>query len=97
MSDMAVTAWTALDKTTPENGALQVAPRTHKLGKIDFGSTTSNEPTLSPKRELELTRDKIILPMEAGECVLLNNMMLHRSDPNTSGKPRRGFSVWCKC
>ena len=32
--------------------------------------------------------------MAQGECVLLSNLMLHRSDPNTSGKPRRGLSLW---
>ena len=86
--------WTALDKTTLENGCLQISPGTHKLGKIEFGSTTSNDPTLPPEREDELTAGKIYLPMEKGETVLLNNLMLHRSDANKSGKPRRGFSVW---
>jgi len=90
----AVTVWTALDKTTLENGCLQISPGTHKLGKIEFGSTTSNDPTLPPEREDELTARKIYLPMEKGETVLLNNLMLHRSDANKSGKPRRGFSVW---
>ena len=41
-----------------------------------------------------LTSDSILLPMEAGEVVLLDNMMLHTSGQNTSGKPRRGFSIW---
>lgn len=90
----AVTVWTALDKTTLENGCLQISPGTHKRGQIEFGSTTSNDPTLSPVLEAELTAGKIFLPMEKGETVLLNNMMLHRSDENKSGKPRRGFSVW---
>lgn len=90
----AVTVWTALDKTTLENGCLQISPGTHKLGKIEFGSTTSNDPTLPPEREAELTAGKIYLPMEKGETVLLDNMMLHRSDANKSGMPRRGFSVW---
>ena len=90
----AVTVWTALDKTTLENGCLQICPGTHKLGIIEFGSTTSDDPTLSPEREAELTAGKIYLPLEKGETVLLDNLMLHRSDANTSGKPRRGFSVW---
>ena len=89
-----VTVWTALDETTLANGCLQIAPRSHKAGPVKFGSTTSNEPTLSPQQEAELTATKIHLPMRKGESVLLNNMMLHRSDPNTTGKPRRGFSVW---
>jgi ectoine hydroxylase-related dioxygenase (phytanoyl-CoA dioxygenase family) len=90
----AVTVWTALDKTTRENGCLQISPGTHKLGKIAFGSTTSNDPTLSPEHEAELTAGKIYLPMEKGETVLLDNLMLHRSDANKTGEPRRGFSVW---
>lgn len=67
---------------------------THKLGKVEFGSTTSFGSTLSAEREQELTAGKIFLEMEKGESVLLNNLMLHRSDANKSGKPRRGFSVW---
>ena len=90
----AVTVWTALDKTTLDNGCIQICPGTHKLGKIEFGSTTSDDPTLSPEREAELTAGKIYLPLEKGETVLLDNLMLHRSDANTSGQPRRGFSVW---
>jgi hypothetical protein len=54
----------------------------------------SFEPTLSPEQEAELTSNKIFLPMEAGEAILIDNLMLHRSDPNTTGKIRRGFSIW---
>ena len=122
----------ALDKTTLENGCLQISPGTHKLGKVEFGSTTSNDPTLDPELDAKVTAGKVYLTMEKGETVLLNNMskstprrpqllviyrpfltdcsrcptlfffltdcfwlpVLHRSDANKSGKPRRGFSVW---
>lgn len=89
----AVTIWTALDDTTPENGALQIAPRSHKHGPLNFGSTMSFEPTLTPEQEAELTADKKMLTMKRGEVVLLDNLMLHRSDPNTTGKVRRGLSM----
>ena len=88
-----MTIWTAIDDTTPENGALQIAPGSHKHGPIEFGSTMSFEPTLTPEQEAELTSGKIMLPMKRGEAVLLDNLMLHRSDPNTTGKVRRGLSM----
>ena len=61
-----MTIWTAIDDTTPENGALQIAPGSHKHGPLEFGSTMSFEPTLTPEREAELTGRKIMLPMKRG-------------------------------
>ena len=89
----AVTIWTAIDDTTPKNGALQIVPGSHRHGPLNFGSTMSFEPTLSPEQEARLTADKIMLPMKRGEVVLLNNLVLHRSDPNTTDMVRRGLSM----
>ncbi|MYI99094.1 MAG: hypothetical protein F4104_05575, partial [Gemmatimonadetes bacterium] len=37
--------------------------------------------------------DCIHLEAEAGEAILLNNLLLHRSARNPTGKPRRAFSI----
>ena len=37
--------------------------------------------------------DCIYMEAEAGEAILLNNLLLHRSARNPTGKPRRAFSI----
>ena len=39
------------------------------------------------------TRNGLYLELEMGEVVLLHNWTLHRSEVNTTNRPRRGFSV----
>ena len=46
----------------------------------------SFDPTLSPEQEAKLTSNKIFLSMEAVEGVLIDSLMIHRSDPNKTGK-----------
>jgi hypothetical protein len=60
-------ALTDLVRRTEENGCLQIAPRSHHFGKIDFSSTTSNTPTLSPENEAKYTAGRRTLPMGKGD------------------------------
>ncbi|OPZ05791.1 MAG: Phytanoyl-CoA dioxygenase (PhyH) [candidate division BRC1 bacterium ADurb.BinA292] len=88
--DPLVTLWTALDAATIANGCVQVIPGTHRLGLLsDFGHT------ITPEQEREhCPEDRIVyLELDPGECVLLHNLLLHRSDVNRTDQSRRGFSV----
>ena len=85
-----LTLWLALDPATRANGCVRVVPGSHHLGLLsEYGHTiTADQQRLhcQPERCEDLL-------LEAGELVLLHNLVLHASDTNTSGQPRRAFSV----
>ena len=87
-----LTAWTALDPAKMDNGCIQIIPRSHKLGRINpdhnSGFLTDEQAETYCRQE-----DLLHLEMEAGEVALLHNWTLHRSDRNSTDKPRRAFSV----
>ncbi len=84
-----VTIWTALDATSVANGCLQIVPGSHK------SMINANHDQLYPEQiPVHASDDKRLhLELEKGEVVLLHNWTLHRSEPNTTDRPRRAFSV----
>jgi len=90
--DPLVTAWTALDPATVENGAVQVIPGSHKFGVINPGHG-SGFLTEEMAREHCPPEKAITLELEPGEVVLLHNWLMHGSDVNRSEISRRAFSV----
>ena len=88
--DPLVTTWVALDPATRMNGCVQVIPGSHRLGLLSkHGSTISSDDV---KRYCSDDAVKY-LELEAGEALLLHNWLLHRSDVNRTGAPRRALSV----
>ena len=88
--DPVMTVWTALDDATIEKGCMQVIPGSHKLGLLsEMGHT------ITPEQEAAYCGDEKseYLEVKAGEAILLDNLMLHRSGVNTRDEPRRAFSV----
>lgn len=80
----------ALDRTTRENGCLQIATGSHKLGRIDHTplSPTQNEvdPTLMPHI---LERCPIEYgELEPGDALIFHSNAIHRSDANRSSSRR---------
>ena len=88
-SNPEVTVWTALDAATIENGCMQVVPGSHKHGVINEMHFPSEADQARYARE----EDRIHMEAEAGEAILLNNLLLHRSARNPTGKPRRAISI----
>lgn len=88
--DPEITVWTALDKASIDNGCVQVVPGSHKLGLL-----SERGHTITPEQEAEHAPDEksIFLEVEAGEAILLHNLLLHRSGINKTERPRRAFSV----
>ena len=84
-----VTVWTALDATSVANGCLQIIPGSHRsMIHADSDRLSDEEiPQYAPDDK------RVYLELEQGEVVLLHNWTLHRSQPNTTDKPRRAFSV----
>lgn len=88
--DPKITVWTALDEATVANGCMQVVPGSHKLGLFsEHGHTITSE------QEAQYARDEqsVYLTARAGEAILLDNLMLHRSGVNNIDCPRRAFSA----
>ena len=83
------TVWTALDDATVESGCMQIVPASHKLGILNEGHYASEE-----DQEKYCAPHKVMdLEVRAGEAVLINNLMLHRSGVNTTDSPRRALSI----
>lgn len=95
----AVTCWIALDDVSAENGGMQVAVGSHKLGEklpVEFGDGSSfmhpERPGLGevlPPEEAGL--EVAAYELKAGECGFHHALIWHASGPNTSPNPRRGF------
>jgi hypothetical protein len=82
--------WTALDDAPVETGCVEVLDASHAEGlSRPLGG-------MIPRDLVERARAderKIALPARAGEVLLLHNYLWHRSGRNTSGQPRRAFTV----
>ena len=84
-----VTLWIALDDATVTNGCMQIVRGSHKHGVIN----PRHFPTEEEQERYIADEDVGDLEAEAGEVILLNNMLLHRSGVNPSPDRRRAFSV----
>lgn len=84
-----VTVWTALDEATAANGAMEIVPGSHLNGVIN------ERHFLAPEEETRYAPPDRVehLEAEAGEAVLLHNLLLHRSGTNPTDRPRRAFSA----
>ena len=95
----AVTCWIALDDVSAENGGMQVAAGSHKLGEklpVEFGDGSSfmhaQRPGLGEVRPPEEEGLEVVgYELKAGECGFHHALLWHASGPNTSQNPRRGF------
>lgn len=90
-----VTCWTALDDVTLDNGCMWVIPGSHRQGLVDHsqpwqldGRVDKQVPDALIESDLETP---IIMP--AGSCSFHHSLVLHRSRPNHSDRPRRGLAV----
>ena len=96
----AVTCWIALDDVSAENGGMQVAAGSHKLGEklpVEFGDGSSFMHERAARARSHLRRRRrsgsrssatSSRPVNAASTT---PCIWHGSGPNTSQKPRRGF------
>lgn len=78
-----VSATTALDDATPENGCLQVLPGSHKQKLQHFGDE------LQVDLDQDMHARAVYIPIKAGDTLLFHSMILHASEPNHSDHDRR--------
>ncbi|MEW4489425.1 phytanoyl-CoA dioxygenase family protein [Thalassoglobus sp. JC818] len=79
----------AIDDATVENGCLQVLRGSHHIGRIDHGPI--GDQTGADLERVAVAKERFeTVPVElsAGSAVFFHANLLHRSDRNTSEKPR---------
>ena len=90
------TVWLAIDEATVENGCLNFMPGSHKQKELR-PHRTNKDPNFTLHQELlesEYDDDKAVpLELEAGQMSLHDVYLLHDSEANDSGKPRRGMTM----
>ncbi len=79
----AINAICYLQDLTPEYGPLRVIPGSHR------------KPMILPPDQRSLPHpDEVVIPMKAGDVVVIHNCLIHSGTPNTSGKTRYFFSIF---
>ena len=89
----------ALDDADESNGALQVWPKSHKVGELPFedtknfefdneGHVTKAYPIGSRVLDIPNEFDKLTLNYEAGDLILLHSHIIHAADKNCSDEDR---------
>lgn len=77
--------WTALEDITGDNGQLQVLRGSHRIDR-DLRGTELGPPWL---RHQDAIRERLLtVPVEAGECLIMHNALIHGSLPNHTERTR---------
>jgi len=82
--------WFALGPMTPENGCLQVAPRSHRHGTLPV--LPSGDGDQHRRAEWD-PADFLPLRMRPGDCVAFSRLTVHGSGPNVTPQPRVAYAV----
>ena len=89
--DRLISVWLALGEETPDNGALEFIPGSHRM---DLAPERFDE-KLYFREDLEENRKlidrKISFRLQAGDVVLFHAKTLHRANPNHSEEPKISF------
>ena len=88
-----MTVWLALDDATPESGAVEVIPGTHRklLGDYEKNIQAHLEDD-SALKEVDMD-SAVMLDLKAGEFYIFHSWLLHGSGPNTSESRRAGLNM----
>lgn len=83
--NLIVTVWMPLVDATPENGCLQVLPRTHDAGVFTHRTGGNAGYLVIEDDDLPLPPDRAVtVPVPLGGALLLTNLTPHCSTPNTT-------------
>ena len=86
----------ALDKTTRENGCLQVLRGSHVAGRVDHGVLPGEQVGADPRRVEQMlkTMELVYAELEPGDGLFFHANLMHRSDQNSSDQ-RRWTVLFC--
>ncbi|MEA5536954.1 phytanoyl-CoA dioxygenase family protein [Crocosphaera sp. XPORK-15E] len=84
-----LTCTIAIDKQTQENGCLQIAKKSHLMGRLDHFQS-GNDYCTDPERVAKILArlEKVYCEMEIGDALFFHSNTLHWSDGNFSNLPR---------
>ncbi|MFO0754975.1 MAG: phytanoyl-CoA dioxygenase family protein [Byssovorax sp.] len=82
-----VSVWLPLTEATVENGCLLVVPRSHQQGLVFHCNEAQSIP------EPLVGEDRVPVPMEPGDVLILHPLTKHASLPNVSDGPRWSFDL----
>lgn len=90
-----VTLWLAIDDADRENGCMEVIPKTHTLGHLEFDMSGADENSVLPQKikGIEQYGAPVCFELKAGEISLHADMLVHGSEPNNSNRRRCGLTV----
>ena len=85
-----VTCWLALDDATEDNGCLWVMPGSHRHGTqrhVNGGSGPFRVGHDGP------AADGVAVPVRKGSVLVFSSLLMHRSGPNVTDRPRRAWII----
>lgn len=82
--------WTALDAAPAEAGCIELVPGSHLAG---LASPLGGTLRLDRLDEEKASQRSVLVPVEAGEAMLIHNHVWHRSGRNTTHAPRRAVGI----
>ena len=80
-----------LDDATLENGCMQMVRGSHKLGLLDHSVDGIFQGACQESHLWEKTENLALIMPKAGGISIHHCLMLHGSEVNLSGQPRRGL------
>ena len=87
-----VSCMIAMDRATKENGCLQVLRGSHKMGRIEHGTTGGQTGAdLERIEHIGKCLELVYVELEPGDTLYFHCNTLHRSDQNRSENPRWSF------
>ena len=94
---VSLVTWVALTDSKRDNGALQVIPGTHRHGALPYDMVDGENNMLRFSREVRGidSATAVTVELDAGEMSMHFNGVVHGSEPNTSDRPRVGWTVVC--
>ncbi|MFC3803659.1 phytanoyl-CoA dioxygenase family protein [Cohnella sp. GCM10012308] len=91
-----ITAWVAFDDVNPDNGCMQVVPRSHRWGLLnvnDFFEQDMEKQRQGMDLPADASFEPVPMAMKAGQVSFHHALAIHGSGPNTTSRPRRSLAV----
>ena len=85
---LGINIWFALGPLTPENGCLQMCPRSHLRGTLDAEKDDAGWQRIRIEPD-----DFLPLRMRPGDAVAFSRLTVHGSGANKSDEPRVAYAV----
>lgn len=89
---LGINCWFALDEMSPENGCLNVAPRSHLHGTMP-GVDYEPDPGEKHRRVTADPASFLPIRMHPGDCLAFDRLTIHGSGPNTTDRPRVAYAI----